>query len=692
MIIMYFLKEIINYDLYSKRVILRIGSSGVSSTYYSKLITKIVFMIIIAYFVQSLIQIFERQNFKSKTTTRKAYPRPHISIMSNNFKFAFAVVDPDGVIIAQSELERYYVPTFYMLGIDEDYDITRNYSIIRNCTSMDFSDINDEQYISYNSLTNYSCIDDFAFEINGYNDETYKKLIFKLDYCDSAYYNNCKSFEEITDKLQGGLIYYYILENDIDVDNYDNPFISSFKMFTTDYLNINKTYFIGEERFLKRLEIKTDQSFFLQDFKSEFSFQLANEINYYSIPKIYASQIFYLNIYSYDKVDISTRNYDKIWNSISSLGGIMKIIIGLGVLLTRRFNENEESINLIKSKHLINISSTTNKDDHNGTKSPEKAIDNNKNNILNEKKILSKKGTNIEVSFHSSNMQEKSFYDNSLNPFNNDLCNPKIIIEKDLFNENIKNQEPQDCERVIEMEQNIKLPRNIDLLNNFKKKRKKYVEKSIINKDKKEKNPDNKELISNITDDNKINENNDREQTIESSKKKFISNKNDNKNNPNNPNSHKNEDLKLIKENLKKKFEKIKENQHHFSFTFIEKICMIIGFTQNKLKDKMFFIAKKELDMNLDIDYIIKKLEETEKLKHFIFNKNQLKIFDFLNRFPMEGNLNYKRYTETNQEKTELVDMINYLEKKNKRSSEINNINNKFIKIIGQIIQRDIIL
>ena len=680
--IIYFLKEIINYDLYCKNVVLRIGTTGVTSTYYSKLITKIVFMIIIAYFVESLIQVFERKNLISNTTTRKAYPRPHISLNNNNFKFAFVVFDSNDNILIQSELERYYVPYFYMSILNGNgLNPIQNYSIIRNCTSKDFTNLNDEEYISYNDLIYYSCIDNFSLEINGFDDEYYFiHLDFDLDYCDSAYYSNCKPFEEITKKLQGGYLQFYILENDVDVDNYNNPFVSTLKVFFSDFFDLNKTYAMYEERFLKSLEVKTDQSFFFQDYISEYSFQLANEINYYLLPKKNSSEIYVLYIISYDKVDISTRNYDKIWNAISSLGGLMKIIIGLGILLTRKFNENEESINLIKSRHLINISSSKNKDDYNDTKVYEKAIDN--NNVLNDK-ILLKQGNNIEISVLSVNRQEKSIFDYPSNSFNKDLSNTHSNQQKkEILNESIKNQYEKDYDWEIEIEQNIKLPLHIDLFI------KKYTENPIINNDKEEIIRYDKEFISKkeVDDDDennhKFTKNNNIEKIIPSSNKEFIVNQADN--------NDKNQEINFIKENFKKKYEIMKENISQFSFSFIEKIYTIIGLKRNKIqntKNNIFSSAKKKLELYLDIDYIIEKLEEIEKLKYLLFNKNQLKIFNFLNKLPINVNVNEINNTGRCQEQTELVDLFKYLERKKERSGEINHLDNKFMKIIGQIIQ-----
>lgn len=58
------------------------------------------------------------------------------------------------------------------------------------------------------------------------------------------------------------------------------------------------------------------------------------------------------------------------------------------------------------------------------------------------------------------------------------------------------------------------------------------------------------------------------------------------------------------------------------------------GFSENlrnwKRKIKVLWLAKKQIDMKLDISYIMSKILEIEKLKYIIFDANQLFLFDLM--------------------------------------------------------------
>ena len=450
---MNFIKGIIEHDLYCKNVNLRIGNKAFTSTVYSKIITKIVFIALIIYFVNIMIGIFERKRLITNTTTRKTYPRPNISLNSNNFKFAFAVFDSDGVIIQQTELEKYYIPFFYLLTTINQGGVAktaqRHFTNISSCTLKDFSNI-DEDYIYLNNLTSYSCPNKYDFIINGDYDEIYTNLIvFRLDYCNSKVYNNCKPIEEIENKLNGATVNVYLLDNDVNVQDYENPFIPYLHL---SYVSLSSIYEVSKDYiYFKKIEIQTDQSFFLNDFQSKSNIQIAEENqfedrnSFLTASTIVVPNFYVLNIDVYGKVDTITRSYDKIWDGISSLGGIMKVIIGIGILLTRKYNENEESMNLIQSKKLFNI----------------KNDNNNSDKSQMDKKNLSK--YNFELI--SSNRINNSSRLNFLNEFSR-------INEKDLEISKKKN-----------VEKKIRTPDNCDSLKNFKKTRRKSLDNKVdINK------------------------------------------------------------------------------------------------------------------------------------------------------------------------------------------------------------------
>ena len=632
---MNFIKGIIEHDLYCKNVNLRIGNKAFTSTVYSKIITKIVFIALIIYFVNIMIGIFERKRLITNTTIRKTYPRPNISLNSNNFKFAFAVFDSDGVIIQQTELEKYYIPFFYLLTTINQGGVAktaqRHFTNISSCTLKDFSNI-DEDYIYLNNLTSYSCPNEYDFVINGDFDEIYTNVIvFRLDYCNSTVYNNCKPIDEIAYKLNGGTINVYLLDHDVDVKDYENPFIPYLHLSSSVISTIYQQSY--DDIYFKKIEIQTDQYFFLNGYQSKSNFQMAEE-NIYVDTAVYltsstiiAQDFYLLNINVYGKVDTITRSYDKIWDGISSVGGIMKVIIGIGILLTRKYNENEESMNLIQSKNLFNIKNY----DH------EEKQRSNKSQIL--KNILK---FNFEItSAISLNRFDNSSSFNLLKNTNKSKEFSRINV-KDI---EISNKEdPENCQ--TELEKKISTPKNCDSLRNFRKTRRKPLyNKFDVNK------RDEEIKVHNFQN----------EQIIENNEEIF----------------------KNINENFKKKIENIQLNHKEFHFDFCEKLTMSLGIIKKNKKNNIFLTAKQNLDRFLDIEYILEKLRDVEIIKKVIFNKNQLEIFNIISKLYNDNNTTFDKKSKI----IELIELLKYLQNKRKLN-KISEIDHKLGKLILKLIQK----
>ena len=643
---MEFLNRIINYDLYCKYVSLRIGNSEFTSTIYSKFITKVVFSLIAIYFVVNMISIFERKSLITSNTTRNTYPRPTIPISNNNFKFAFALSDVNGNIIMQSELERYYVPHFYLFSTVNQGGIeiqaSRTYYNIRNCTPNDFL-MFDENYIKLNNLTMYSCPDEFDFVINGNNDEKYlNAIIFRLDYCDSKTYNTCKTIKEIENTLQGGNVYIYVLDNDVDVHNYSNPFQPYLKTLIIMNIDIYKQSEI--DKYFKKIEIETDQSYFISDYNLQQNYQITEETQSYSTSVYLTASSIPMPMFNviqitvYGKVDTIIRSYDKIWDGISLVGGIMKIIMGIGFLLTKKFNETEESINLIKSQNLINVPS----DEETKKKSD-------KNKFLKPKSSL----FNFEISLLSLNRPNN---DSMLNPINQN----KSFISSRLDKNDIKISRKGAYENTesnnIDSERQINIPHNIDSIMNFKKrKRKESLDKIVINEE-------------------ETNNNNNKIQNDQI----IINNQKTDE-----------ENLKFFEENFNKKMEEMKTNHDDFRFSLMEKLKMSLGYenkTKKNIKHDIFLAGKSELNNFLDIEFIIEKLKEVEKIKKVIFNKHQLEIFDLINKFHSSQNFNNKRKCSVWEEQLDIGALVKYLKNKSE-IKEINTIDYKLGKFIFNIIK-----
>ena len=659
---MYFLQEIIKYDLFSKKVNLRIGVSDVTSTFYSKFLTKVLLILVLIYFVELMIDIFKRNNLNSNLTTRKAYPRPNLTISSDNFKFAFALFDRDDNIIIQSELDRYYVPKFYLYSSlnkgGQPINVKRTYYNIRNCVSDDFTDI-DPNYINLNNLTAYSCPENYNFQISGYDDEnSMNLLVFRLDYCNDLAYNNCKPLDEVLTKIQGAYVKMYILDHDVDLGNYESPFVSYLKYISSEHFDLN--YALDDRRYLKTIEIYTDDSFYTKHYKTDINFQFSEELNlnYLSNTDNYlkdnsTSRFYDLNLISYQKVETISREYNKLWDGMSSLGGIMKFIISFGYLLTKKFHKIEESINLIKSRNIITFNNENDDIERNET---------NPNRNPYKKKLSF---TSFEIAGPSSNRVDND--NSSLNPLNHEnLENSDTTRKKTINNKVIENYE-------IEIESQIKLPQNLDIFMNFKKRKKPSFNKDNLSYEEtfqpqvlNNQNLSNQPSHENKVEINKIN-NNVKENNIH---------------------------WQWLQENFEKNYENLQKNKNNFNFTFFEKLSIIFGFIPNKNKEKqkkykVFFTGKKELDNFLDVDYIIHKLKEIESIKELIFNRNQLEIFNFINKFHENRYLNEQKTFGYWERPTQIPNILNYFKQENViKDSLTRKIDNKLGKILGKLIHK----
>ena len=118
---------------------------------------------------------------------------------------------------------------------------------------------------------------------------------------------------------------------------------------------------------------------------------------------------------------------------------------------------------------------------------------------------------------------------------------------------------------------------------------------------------------------------------------------------------------------------------------------MCLGILKNKKKDCSFQIGKQELNIFLDIEYIIEKLRDIEIIKTVLFNKNQQQIFNIISKLYNKNNpiivkkIKISRLDEN--EKFELIELLKYLHNKHKLK-EISEIDHKLGKLMLKLIQK----
>ena len=129
-------------------------------------------------------------------------------------------------------------------------------------------------------------------------------------------------------------------------------------------------------------------------------------------------------------------------------------------------------------------------------------------------------------------------------------------------------------------------------------------------------------------------------------------------------------DAKIIKNSV------LYEKEIDFDFQFIHEIRLC--FCIKDKKNLIYKYASESLDNSIDIETLITKNNEVDMIKKFLFDENQIKIFDTLSRFTTvtkffteikESNENISQ--ENNSEKiNQILKNINHLQKRGSKKDK----------------------
>ena len=189
--------------------------------------------------------------------------------------------------------------------------------------------------LDYLGLSNLICLKKPNFTIKGYWDEDEIEFFdIEIKTCvNNSDQAICKSKEEITEFFKIKYFNIFVLQQNIDIKNYEKP------MFT-----ILQTFYTGLEigrrkewnNYLKKTKILTD---------SQIAYEKYDEIDAYifeegSIDFMKSDeQLLSFNIYSSDFTQVYSRRYEKLFSLLASLGGILNPLLLIGSIIIKYFND-----------------------------------------------------------------------------------------------------------------------------------------------------------------------------------------------------------------------------------------------------------------------------------------------------------------------------------------------------------------
>ncbi|KAL4512203.1 hypothetical protein ABPG72_005205 [Tetrahymena utriculariae] len=442
-----------------------------------------------------------------------------------------------------------------------------------HCTELHFQNKNMASYIGSQGIQKLFCLPlDTQIQLEGQlGANIFKWLTFKVKICDSSTSQKCYQIEEINKQLNGGRLLIYFMNYYIDLTNSQsafkpNPQYLSYQTVSNAQKDVNIQF--------RKARIQTDNGIFMpskieeeQLIYSQDNFQIQNNNNTEALFKIDITL-------ERNKESLYSRSYTRLITYFSKIGGLFNFLYSICILLCYPF-----STMLLRQKLLNSIFSFQNKEqlELNGLFENQKQIE----QPTPTQKILA----NIP---HASSIDFKISRKNTVlnfNEYHRNSTKQTNTFSQNCTGSTINNLTDNGYNNVSgDMHLKLKIP-SIDqvsfqaqgLNRNFRKK------VTIVNL-------------------------NDFKKNILSKRKTLF------------------KSSEYINHKIISSFFNTTYNQFRVRFIdiFMSYIC------KRRAKSQMISYGMQKLDYHLDINTIITKLLELEKLKRLLLDRDQIKLFEFI--------------------------------------------------------------
>lgn len=568
-------------DLYKYKFFFRVGDSIENSTIFSIFISLFTLTPLIVYFIIIAISTLNHSSPQINIQEYDVNSRPFLSLNTGNFRLAFRIIaanmsDFNGKFDEYFDISLFGFKANPVNGI---YSVTEYKEFgLEVCNRSKFEDFPD--YYEKN-LQKAFCLKDHSFTIGGFWDENRTDwLDLKLSFCNTTQKKaKCKDREEIKRELVESYLYVYIESQDVDANNYATPLKRSMKSYfkILDFVSRKEMQF-----YMQSVELRTfDNLIYNVDSKKQF-FNRQLNMDYDNIINKNDSTFARFQIFSSNKVQIIQRTYMTIIQAAAIVGGISSFIIILGTFITFKYNDMKLKVKLLNKLYQFEEMSSEKQPNRQENEKEEKInLFYNKKNGFNVQKI-----SNIIKNNMKSNISEREITEE----------NPKPNID---------------------LEQ-----RNL----NYHEKHKKYFEIQANDAQNEKKGEVNKNLVKN--------------EIIAPNLIEALSTPNNMQENKEKLNIEMNNRIAIkINENTRKTNEKnheFGEKKQKLKFSTWETIfCIILPCAMpKKLKKKyaLFTNASNYLIKYINIFYMVKILENVQKLKSILMNNHQITLFNYISK------------------------------------------------------------
>ena len=399
------------YDMFGKEPTLYIAGQDYYGTLFGLFITKIA---IIAYCVCSgyfILEMFDKKNVSSFTSVQNPTIPLSINFTSDKFYLTFAIEDP---VTYNTVLDEsiYTVDAVYKIATRQDDGNLKWESYPVELEPCQLSKFNKkyQTLFSKRDVQHKYCIKKFTYNIEGtFLHDKYSFIMFDFYQCKNTTENNnkCKPQEDIDYYLNGTFIAIEFTDIALDQSNYtypDSPIIGE------TYTTISKNFYREMHIYLKEVLFRSDIGYVFSSIEEKEYIQLDYLHDMFTLqPKdMFCSLTLKLS----NRIDVYERKYIKFQTALANIGGIIKAISTIGIIMTYCYSQTKYEVDMTNKIFFVS-------DRKNCSVSPFSRnltnLDSNRNNVkqINKNMVdVSEAGSNSNCLSQSKISSISKFYQN----------------------------------------------------------------------------------------------------------------------------------------------------------------------------------------------------------------------------------------------------------------------------------------
>ena len=344
--IKYFLSSLHYLDLFQQNISLKIKSRYRVSLLIGKLLSIAIIIFMLYNALNS--NMIKKVNPIVLQQLLKSVSRPKINLTPDNFLFAFGIGNDSSYYS--------YDPTFYTIEIIQS--LYRKGEFVEK-KNIEFDPCNENNFKNFPGAfksvipENLSCIKNTNVTLEGYWDEDFLRFfsIYIKKCVNTTESANCKSEEEINEFFKIKYFGAFLIQQSFNLNDFQNPYSSGLKNIYTG-VEIGRRKEVSD--YLKKTKILTD---------SQALFSSYDEIDTYTYEEGAIDfqnsddTLMVYNLYSSDYTMVFQRRYEKLFDVLATLGGILNPFLIIGSIIVKFVNDwkiNELIMNKIYSLNNTN--------------------------------------------------------------------------------------------------------------------------------------------------------------------------------------------------------------------------------------------------------------------------------------------------------------------------------------------------